>query len=664
MTTTEEIFALALRHHQAGNLQQAEQLYHQVLQADQSHADTYHLLGVLAHQRGQHAKAIASIRQALALKPGAAVYHSNLGVAQAASSQLEDALASFQQALLFQPQGAEAHYAVGNALRALGRLEEAATYYSQAVSFRTAFPEALNNWGNVLFLLGKFEEAVECYGKVLRLQPDWAETHCNLGNALCRLSRWEEAAEHCRRALRLQPDYADALSNLGNALRSQGKLEEAVVHCRRALQIRPSFPEAIINLGSALAELGRAEEAQDCLSEALRIDPGSVEAWSNLGNALALQEKLEEAVECYQQAIRHQPTYAEAYSNLGYVRVQQAQFDQAEACYAEALAHDANHAETHFNRALLWLLQGKWDKGFKEYEWRWRTKDFHRQQFRQPLWDGSPSPKSSRTLLLVAEQGLGDTLQFIRYLPLVRLRVDRIILQCQPPLMRILSNVSGIDQLLPQGSPLPSFDTYAPLLSLPRIFGTSPNNVPAKVPYLHADAQLVERWRRELAQFGLENSGSGQVFKIGIAWQGNPTYRGDRQRSIPLAKFAPLAAVKGVQLVSLQKRDATVERLESAFPMVDFSDKLDEGSGAFMETAAIMMSLDLVISSDTAVAHLAGALGVPVWVALTAVPDWRWLLERTDSPWYPTMGLFRQTRRGQWDEVFDRLAEELRQVNC
>ena len=217
-------------------------------------------------------------------------------------------------------------------------------------------------------------------------------------------------------------------------------------------------------------------------------------------------------------------------------------------------SRDANHAETHFNRALLWLLQGKWDKGFQEYEWRWRTKDFRRQPFRQPEWDGSPSPKAGRTLLLLAEQGLGDTIQFIRYISLARQRVDRVILQCQPPLMRILSNVPGIDLLLAQGSPLPSFDTYAPLLSLPRIFGTSPNNVPAKVPYLQADAQLVEWWRGELTQYDLQNSDGGPVFKVGIAWQGNPTYRGDRQRLHPAGAIRTVSGAKENSVGQLAKR--------------------------------------------------------------------------------------------------------------
>jgi hypothetical protein len=297
---------------------------------------------------------------------------------------------------------------------------------------------------------------------------------------------------------------------------------------------------------------------------------------------------------------------------------------------------------------MAWLLGGHFERGWPEYEWRWRGNEAVFAPLNQPLWDGSAL--EGRTILLHAEQGLGDTIQFIRYARLVRARGGTVVVACPTPLIQLLTGCAGIDQLIPQGSILPPFDVYAPLLSLPGILGTSLGSVPAEVPYLVADAELERHWREKL--------GPLRAFKIGIAWQGNPGYLGDSFRSIPLTHFATLARVEGVRLFSLQKGPGSeqLSALGDLFPVTDLGSQLDNATGAFVETAAVMKSLDLIITSDTAVAHLAGALGVPVWVALPAVPDWRWMLDRADSPWYPTMRLFRQTAWGQWESVFARLA--------
>jgi hypothetical protein len=271
--------------------------------------------------------------------------------------------------------------------------------------------------------------------------------------------------------------------------------------------------------------------------------------------------------------------------------------------------------------------------------------------FTQPQWDGSEL--KGRTIFIFAEQGLGDTMQFVRYLPLVQQRGGRVVFQCQSGLKNLLSSAQGFDCLVPRDSPPPPFDIQAPLASLPGIFRTSVGSIPSGNPYLEANPQLVQHWRRELASL------SG--FKIGIAWQGSPTFRDDRRRSIPLACFAPLARGGSVQLINLQKGPGTdqLPTVAGSFQVHHLGNRVDEASGAFMDTAAIMKNLDLVITSDTATAHLAGALGVPVWTALPMIPDWRWLLQRDNSPWYPTMRLFRQTRPGQWPEVFERMAQEI-----
>jgi hypothetical protein len=330
---------------------------------------------------------------------------------------------------------------------------------------------------------------------------------------------------------------------------------------------------------------------------------------------------------------------------------------------------------------------GDWLNAWPEYEWRLQTEEFPRCPFPQPRWDGSPL--AGRTLLVLAEQGLGDTFQFLRFVVSVRQRGERVIFQCQPALLSLLAECLGRADLFAQGSQLPEFDVYSPLLSLPGVLGTVPTTVPAPVPYMRAWAYLVDYWRHELAACGVRCSTcdvntlpAEQLprtthhtprIKIGIAWQGTPKFRGDRQRSIPLEQFARLAQVPGVQLISLQKGPGTEQlsvvgcQLSDNRPLttdnsrvLDLGARLDEASGAFMDTAAVMINLDLVISSDTAVPHLAGALGVPVWVALALAPDWRWLLKLEDSPWYPTMRLFRQSSYGDWEDVFKRMTDEIK----
>jgi tetratricopeptide (TPR) repeat protein len=612
VATVSEVFALAWQHHQAGSLLQAEQLYRQILAADPSHADTHHCLGVLAYQLGRLDQAVISIRQALSLRP--------------------DFVA--------------AHYAQAMALADLGKAEEAVAQYRQA----------------------------------LRLNPNYVEAHNNLGNVLLGQGKVEDAIIHWKRALILRPDAAEIHNNLGNAMELLGQYEEAVAHCQEAIRLNPNLAEAHNNLGNVLVRQEQVERAIGCYRQALRLNPNFHMAYNNLGNALIRQNQFEAAVVCYHQAIRLVPRYAEAISNLGNARFLQGSFGEAQACYDQALRLDARDPETHFNQALLWLLQGKWKEGLIEYEARWQTRGFPRYAFDKPRWDGSTAPSPSSTLLLLAEQGLGDTLLSVRYVSLVRELGWKVILQCQAPLTRLLTSMPGIERVVPRETPLPAFDAYLPLLSLPGIFGTTPNTVPAVVPYMRADSALVEHWRQELnCGSGLSGgtsaiAGSGparqagpiRAFKLGIAWQGTRTFTCDRQRSIPLAQFAPLARVNGVHLISLQKGPGT-EQLHTCadmFTVVDLARKLDEASGPFMDTAAVMNNLDLVISSDTAVAHLAGALGVPVWVALPVVPDWRWLLEREDTPWYPTMRLFRQTRQGHWEDVFERMASEITKLAC
>jgi tetratricopeptide (TPR) repeat protein len=529
----------------------------------------------------------------------------------------EEALPLFDRILAGNPQAADVLHNLGVALAKLGRLADAVVSFQRVLQLQPDSADALGNLGLAYLQLNKPAEAIPCLRKALEFRSEVAETHNNLGVALNRQNQTEEAIRSYQEALRLRPDYADAGNNLGNALRAQDRMDEAIACYRQALAHHPGSADLHNNLGIALSHHNRLAEAVPCFHEALRLRPEFAEAANNLGVTLADLSRLQEAVAAFDQALRLRP----------------------------------DHAETRRNRALALLLLGDYERGWTEYEWRWKCDNAPRRPFAQPAWDGAPL--EGRTILLHAEQGLGDTLHFIRYAPLVQQRGGRVVVECQPALKRLLGACRGIDQLVVQGEPLPAFDVHAPLLSLPTLFRTTPATVPADAPYLTADPALVEYWRQRLQPI--------PAFKVGIAWQGSSKYGGDKARSIPLKHFAALAAVPGVQLVSLQKGSGSEQlaHVQGQFTVLDLGRQIDDAAGAFMDSAAVMHHLDLVISSDTALPHLAGALGVPVWVALCCPCDWRWLREREDSPWYPSMRLFRQRGWGDWDDVFERLAAAL-----
>jgi Tfp pilus assembly protein PilF len=526
--------------------------------------------------------------------------------------------------------------------------------YQQALRWRPAYPEAHTNLGNLFQIQGKLDEAISHYRQAIHHKPDYAEAYANLGVALQKQERIETAIACFQQALRLKPDFVEAHANLGLALRSQGKSEEAIASYHRALQINPGFAVAHNNLGIALQSQGKLDEALTSFQQAVHLRPDYAEAYTNMGVVFHTQGKLHEAVMSFQQALHHKPHYPETYTNLGVTLQAQGKVAEALANFQQAVQLQPQNVEAHWNRSLAWLLMGNFAQGWKEYEWRWKRKGSPPRPIAQPLWDGAPF--QGRTLLIHAEQGLGDTLQFIRYLPMAQARGGSVIFECQPGLTRLLRQCPGIDQLIEQTSSAPpavSFDMHIPLLSLPRLFRTTVDTIPAPIPYIHAEEKLVQQWASQFSQV--------TQYKIGICWQGNPQHPRDAVRSVPLAYFTPLASLKGISLYSLQKENGKEQLTPWAqeHAIQDLGATLDEVSGAFVETAAVIVNLDLVITVDTAIAHLAGALGAPVWVLLPFAPDWRWLLSRDNSPWYPTMRLFRQPRPGEWDTVFHRVVETL-----
>ncbi len=534
---------------------------------------------------------------------------------QLQAGNLAQAEQLYRQAVELAPNDPVTHYNLGVALEAQQLGEAAIDCYRRALQLRSDFFEAACNLGTALWAQGQLDEAADCFRRVITLRPEFSAAHVRLAHVLSARGLFEEAAASCRQALQSCPSNCDAWLRLGQSLCRLRRWDEAIESFRRGLQVRPHDPGLLNGLGAALGQLECFAEADACFREALGLKPDFPEAHYNLGNSLRDQGKTIEALACYEAALKLRPEYPAA----------------------------------RFNRCLLWLLLGEYRRGWPEYIWRWRCPGAPARRFRQPLWDGANL--GGRTILLHDDQGLGDFMQMIRFAPLVQRRGGVVVVECPLPLVPLLRGAAGIDRLIPAGEPLPDCAVHAWLFALPGALGTTLETIPAHVPYLAAD--LVKNHPRP------RDSSHPRELRIGIVWQGSPTHQKDRHRSVPLAQLAPLARVPGVRLFSLQKGARIEESAGADFPVTDLA-----GTHAhFGETASAISNLDLVIGVDTSVIHCAGALGVPTWVALPFVNDWRWLLGRADSPWYPTVRLFRQQQPGAWQNVFESMASELHKMS-
>ncbi|HVT87837.1 MAG TPA: tetratricopeptide repeat-containing glycosyltransferase family protein [Tepidisphaeraceae bacterium] len=503
----QQAMQLAVGHHQAGRLRDAEMIYRQILAAQPNHPDALHLMGVLASQCGQGQVGVDLIGRAISLNPN------------------------------------DAHYR--------------------------------SNFGQVLLNAGKPNEAVVALRKAVEMDPNLAGAWNNLGNALIELRQFSQAVDAYMRAINIVPDFAEAHSNLGNALKELGQLDQAIVSIRKSIELRPDLLASHNNLGMCLRQTGQYAEAAEAYRKAIALKPG-----------LAI---------------------------------------------------------THYNLAVTLLVQGQFEEGLAEYEWRWQAPQIglSRPAFSQPQWDGA-DPAGKR-VLVYAEQGFGDTIQFVRYLPLLAERGAKITLQCQPQLKRLLQRSGGVERIITLKEEPGELDLHCPLLSLPYFFKTTVETIPSCDSYLTAEPELVSQWSTRLEQYS-------SPLEVGLVWAGRPEHQNDRNRSVSLDELQPLRQVADVTFLCLQTGD--VNRQDW---LIDITAGMDD----FAQTAAAIQNLDLLITVDTAVAHLAGALGKPVWLLLPFSPDWRWLLNRDDSPWYPSMRLFRQPRIGDWETPIRRIIEEL-----
>ena len=534
----------------------------------------------------------------------------------------------------------------------LGRPEDAERQLRRATQIDPYSHEALNNLGMALRRLDRLEEAVNAYDRAIALKPDYAEAHCNRGNALRLLKRPEQALASYDRAVSLRPTYVEAFYNRGGVLEDLQYWDDAVASYENAVALNPDFPEALNNLGNALFSVARYDEALSAFNRALALRPDYADVLANRGNMLREIHKFDAALADQNRAIALNPRSAEYFNNRASVFRESGRFDEALADYSHALVLSPGHVEARANLALTQLLLGNWQQGFEGYELRFRRRKAAATRRGNSTREWAGDDIAGKRLLLFAEQGFGDALQFIRFVPVVQALGAIVTVQASRRLHRILSTVAGGVTFVDAIDPAMTFDYQLALMSLPRLLGIRTDTVPATGAYLHADARRSEIWRARLGEHG---------FKVGIAWQGNPAGSIDNGRSIPLKEFAPLSAVEHVRLVSLQKNFGAeqIDRKPAGMIVETPGFDFDDGADAFIDTAAMMANLDLIVTSDTSIAHLAGALGRPVWIALKHVPDWRWLLDRPDSPWYPTARLFRQARPGDWNGVMAEIAAAL-----
>jgi tetratricopeptide (TPR) repeat protein len=610
------VFDRAFAAHRDGRLDDAERGYRATLDGNPAHVDALHLLGVLRHQQGQHAEAAALVRRAVNLRPEDAALQLNLGNALKALGQIDDAIEQFRNALTLAPSFPMAHYNLGNAYASQGRHEDAADAFERSLRLQPDDASSHNNLGNALHALGRHPEAIASFRRALELRPGHAGALNNMGMALNALGRANEAIPCFQAALAAEPRFVAAHFNLANTFDATGRHAEAVASFEAALSFQPNLPPAIYGMGNALAALGRHAQALPYLERSVGLDPQFALAWLSLGTAHQALGAPARAVRAFDQALRLRPDLASA----------------------------------HMNRALAWLTLRDFARGLPEYEWRLQTVA---QPVIQtlPRWHGEPIEQ--RTLLIHAEQGFGDTLQFVRFVPLAAQRAARVVLEVQPPLLPLLAPAAQAWRvtLIAQGAPRPAADLQCPLLSLPLALGTSFDTIPARTPYLDVPPAYGRKWRGSL--------GGQAKRKIGLAWSGR--IQQNETRSMPLAALEPLFALDGIDWIVLQPDLSADERATlDAHPRAASIHRFDARIGDFADTAAIIGRLDAVVSIDTSIAHLVGALRKPLWLMLPFAADWRWFEGEARSPWYPGATLVRQPRPGAWDEVVDVVASELR----
>jgi tetratricopeptide (TPR) repeat protein len=587
MKNVAQLMETATAQHRAGKLAEAERVYNEILQIDQSHTGALGLLGALYIQLGQFGRAVTTLERALEADPSNPDTLNNLGCLWMRQNRPDAAKANFEKAVRAKPDYPQAHYNLGNVLRSQGKADDAIKQYETALRLQPQYPEALFQLGQTLREQGRLDDAIAVYEK----------------------------------ALMQEPNHPRLLNHLGNLLREKGEPQGAIVRYDHALRLKPDYPEALVNYGTALHDVGKTDEAMEKYEDALRFAPHVPNVHINIGTLLHDLGRMQDAIARYDNALRFQP----------------------------------DNVDAHWNKAIAYLALGNYREGWQLYESGLNFKGKRgKLPFQAKRWDGRPF--QDKRLLIWSEQGLGDSLQFIRYAKLCKARGGKVIVMCPPPLVRILKTNPFVDEVVTSAVDA-DFDFQASLMSLPYIFGTTLETIPADIPYLSVTKDAAEKWAKHFE--GVDG------FKIGLVWAGSPREGDalsaliDKRRSLNLSQLTPLLDTKGARFYSLQlgKPAAQIAELGLQDKITDFTGDIAD----FMDTAAIIDCLGLVISVDTSVVHLAGAFGKPVWVLSRFDACWRWLQNRESNPWYPETRIFGQPKPGDWNSVIEKVRAALTQ---
>jgi tetratricopeptide (TPR) repeat protein len=600
-----------------GRWDEAAAVYRQILAEDAQNAPALHLLGLLLLREGEAEAGLELLRRSLTIPPVPPAAQENLGKELEKLGRSEEALAAYGRLVELFPNHAGGHAHRGRLLQSLARHDEAIAAFRQAMAASQG--------------------------------PVHPLVWFNHGVSHMAMRRHEEALASFDEALRCKPDYGDAFVNRGVVLESLERTEEALASFDHALRLNPKAPEARANRQALLARLGRRQEALAALDDAVAAEPANPLAWNNRGSVLNYAGELEAALGDFDQAIALQPDFVQAHSNRAITLQALGRLDEALVSLERVIALDPA-ATAPLDKSMVLLLQGRFAEGLPLYEMRPRPIPPGLDPAK--AWQGLSQNVTGKTVLIYSEQGLGDIFMFIRYLVALAALGARVVLAAPARLVPLLRSLPVPVTFIAENTAPETLDCHAAIMSLPLLFGTRVETIPAPVPYLKAEPERVARWRARLGEHG---------FRIAIAWQGKTKGLNDARRSFPAAALAPLAALPGVRLISLQKGEGSEQLggLPAGMTVEQLGEDLDR-EGAFLDTAAVMEACDLIITMDTSVVHLAGALGRPTWTALKNVPEWRWQLGRTDTPWYPAMTLYRQSRFGDWDSVFAAMTRDLK----
>ena len=635
--------------HRKGALQEAETRCLQVLRDEPDHFAALNLLGLIDAQQGRFTEAEELMRRAIAIDARNPDLLLNLGYVLREQGRAEEALAYYGQALAIDQAIPLAWYNQGLAFYDLGRFDDAARSFERVLHFWPGYLAAWNNLGASLKELKRYDEALSCHDRVISINREDAFSWNNRVVVLNCIGDHAEALTSCRMVLSLEPRLVQGWINMANTCKCLGRYNEALQCAEQSLRLAPGSVDGLINKGAALVGLMRGEEAVRCYEQVLELFPGRPDVFNGLSQACLCMNQIEEGLAFCEQAVAVKPDHPDFHNNRGIFLKLLNRYDEARASLLRAIELDPAMPDPHWNLGLLQLSLGEFQEGWQNFEWRWKT-EWMRPSFRQfdkPLWLGK-EPLKDKTILLHSEQGFGDTIQACRYIPMVVDLGARVILEVEEPLESLLRQFEGIEVFVQKGRPLPPFDLHCPLMSLPHAFGMTAESIPSPGGYFTVDRKRVTSWSRKL--------GKKTKPRVGIAWSGYLGHLGDRNRSISLEELTPLLQLD-LEFVSLQ---VDVRPDDEAYlrshPLVRH---IGEELRDFSDTAALCRSMDVIVSVDTAVAHLGGALGKPTWVMLPFSPDWRWMIDRSDSPWYRSVRLFRQQARGEWRDVVEEVAAEL-----